>query len=202
VIKRPADNMIAAPVAAQALAAFHGRPSLAYHEKGQIWEDDATYGSLFSERTTAEHLLFVVAALKSIEKEKLRLKALKPGELDEAARKRTAFLRHRGSQFLLLAGLGASAELLVGAPIADRFTLRFRARNTVAQAVARWDPVVDALLPLAGNSLVNALQTERGLRSDESVRAAMETFRAFVESTLPAHEGTLKDFRSATTAGP
>jgi hypothetical protein len=200
VIKRPADNMIAASVAAQALAAFHGRPSLAYHEKGQIWEDDATYGSLFSERTTAEHLLFVVAALKSIEKEKVRLKALKPDEVDDAASKRAAFLRHRGSQFLLLAGLGASAELLVGEVIADRFTLHFKTHNTVAGAVARWDPVVDALIPLAGNSLANALQTERGLRSDESVKAAMETFRAFVESTLPGHEATLKDFRNDTTS--
>jgi AIPR protein len=65
VIKRPADNMIAAPVAAQALAAFHGTPSLAYHEKGRIWEDDATYAKLFGDRTTARHILFTVSALRN-----------------------------------------------------------------------------------------------------------------------------------------
>jgi len=200
VIKRPADNMIAAPVAAQALAAFHGRPSLAYHEKGQIWEDDTTYGSLFSDRTTAQHILFVVAALKSVEKEKVRLKALKSSEVDEAAERRMTFLRSRGSQFLLLAGFGACAELLVGRTVANRFALRFEKDLTVSQAVACWEPVLGALLPLAANSLDAALKSERGLRSDESVKAAIETFRAFVESILPAHEKIITVFRQQATA--
>lgn len=196
VIKRPADNMIAAPVAAQALAAFHGRPSLAYHEKGKIWEDDTTYGSLFADRTSARHILLAVAALKSIEREKSRLKTLDESQLDSAAGKRLEYLRRRGSQFLLLAGLGACAELFAGEPVPDRFLMTFKSKLSVSDACDVWAPVLDALMPLASNSLEPALQTERGLRSDDSVAGAIETFRALVESISTAIDATLTAFRS------
>lgn len=195
VIKRPAENMIAAPVAAQALAAFHGSPSLAYHEKGRIWEDDATYAGLFSERTSARHILFTVCALKAVEREKNRLKATLDEDLDDASRKRISFLRRRGAQFLFLAGLGACAELLAGRSLPDRFRLEFRSAVTVNEGIAVWEPVIDALMPLAGISLEPALQTNRGLRSDESVRAAIETFRSLVESVIGAHGPTLEAFQ-------
>jgi hypothetical protein len=199
VIKRPADNMIAAPVAAQALAAFHGNPSLAYHEKGRIWEDDATYARLFSDRTTARHILFAVSALKSIEREKLRLRGLAQEDMDEASLKRISFLRRRGSQFLLLAGIGACAELLIGRPVSDKFGLRFSKPISVLEGAEAWAPVVDVLMPLAGNSLDQALQTDRGLRSEDSVRSAVETFRSLVESVKGTLEPTFAPLQQNVT---
>lgn len=201
VIKRPAENMIAAPVAAQALAAFHGTPSLAYHEKGKIWEDDTIYGRLFSDRTTARHIMFVITALKSIEQEKSRLRSTPDADLDDAKQRRLSFLRRRGSQFLLLAGLGACSELLVGRAVPDRYALGFKQGVAVSAGVDGWAPVVDAVMPLAGNSLDAALQSERGLRSDESVRGAIETFRALVESVQAQLEPTFEAFRSVVDLG-
>jgi hypothetical protein len=191
--------MIAAPVAAQALAAFHGTPSLAYHEKGRIWEDDATYARLFGDRTTARHILFTVSALKSIEREKLRLRGLPQDGLDEASLKRISFLRRRGAQFLLLAGIGACAELLVGRPVPDRFAMRFAGPIGVIEGAEAWAPVIDVLMPLAGNSLDQALQTDRGLRSEDSVRSAVETFRSLVESVRGALEPTLTPLQQSVS---
>lgn len=161
----------------------------------EIWEDDAIYGRLFTDRTSARHILFAVTALKSIEQEKVRLRGIFEAELDDAKRKRLSFLRRRGSQFLLLAGLGACSELLVGRPVPDRYALHFAPAVYVAAGVEAWRPVVDAIMPLAGNSLETALQMERGLRSDESVRAAIETLRALVESVHMSLEPTFAAFR-------
>lgn len=54
-------------------------------------------------------------------------------------------------------------------------------------------------MPLAGNSLDQALQTDRGLRSEDSVRAAVETFRSLVESVRTALEPTLAPLRQRVT---
>jgi AIPR protein len=74
VIRRRGENQPAATTAAQALAAFHGRPDVAYHEKGQIWEVDAIYSDVFPDRVSARHILFAYRLLRTIEEEKFRLK--------------------------------------------------------------------------------------------------------------------------------
>jgi hypothetical protein len=51
-------NLLPSDTAGQALAALHGNPVVAYHEKSQMWISDAHYPRYFSERTTAVHIVF------------------------------------------------------------------------------------------------------------------------------------------------
>ncbi len=89
VIRRPGENQLPATVAAQALAAFHGRPDVAYHRKGQIWEADAIYSDVFPERTRARHILYTYSLLKAIEQQKLVLAA--KAEADRTQNDRTCW---------------------------------------------------------------------------------------------------------------
>jgi hypothetical protein len=59
---------------------------------------------------------------------------------------------------------------------------------------------MNVLLPLAGNSLDQALQIDRGLRNEESVAGALETFRSLVESIRGAVEATLSPFGAQVKA--
>ena len=74
IIRRPGDKEIAASSAAQALAAFHGDPDLAYNRKAQIWELDRQYGRFFREETTARHTFLVYSLLKQIDDTRLSLR--------------------------------------------------------------------------------------------------------------------------------
>jgi hypothetical protein len=72
VIRRPPD-LLPAETCTQALAAFHGDPEVAYHQKTEIWNSNNLYDRYFSEKTTAEHILFCYSLLRAIEIKKLAL---------------------------------------------------------------------------------------------------------------------------------
>ena len=63
VIRRPPD-LLPAETCTQALAAFHGDPEVAYHQKTEIWNSNKLYDRYFSEKTTAEHILFCYSLLR------------------------------------------------------------------------------------------------------------------------------------------
>ncbi len=105
---------------AQALAAFHGRPNLAYNETRRIWEDDGVYSSVFSDRTSAAHIVLAFALQRAIEDVKREL-ALIPENARTAGQQRNiAYLRRRGSISLLVAGIAGSLETITGQVIPDR----------------------------------------------------------------------------------
>jgi hypothetical protein len=80
------DVHISADLAAQALAAFHGEPQRAYHGRSRIWEDKATYGKFFSDRTSAAHIVYVTSLVRGIHSFKRRLRAKEDrGQADEDA---------------------------------------------------------------------------------------------------------------------
>ncbi len=70
--RRP-SNLISSDTVAQALAAFHGQPGVAYHQLRSIWENDQTYSDYFSEVTTAPHIVFAYSLLTAIQRQKLEL---------------------------------------------------------------------------------------------------------------------------------
>ncbi|SEJ51350.1 AIPR family protein [Demequina mangrovi] len=180
VIRRPGSNQILATVAAQALAAFHGRPEVAYHQKGQIWEDDAIYSSVFPDRTSAAHILFVCALLRAIEEKKLELSSAASLDLDDS--ELAAWFSLRGSNMLALTAMGAVFETVLNRTIADKYALAFQGSPNLQEAADKLKPALDAVLALAPSQLSDALSGS-ALRNKAKVDTALATFRGLVRST-------------------
>ena len=77
IIRRPAD-LLPAETCGQALAAFHGKPETAYHEKSEIWHSNKLYGQYFSELTSAQHIVFAYGLLRAVEATKQSLVRNRP----------------------------------------------------------------------------------------------------------------------------
>jgi hypothetical protein len=193
--RRP-SNLIPSDTAAQALAAFHAEPGIAYHELRAIWERDEIYSRFFSDFTKAEHIVFAYALLSAIQDAKARLlaRAKQAGEaaLSEDDRAELGFFRRRGSTFLLTTAIAACVEAFLDKAVPDRFALSFG--TTVSPAVGKeyWKPIVDVMLPFVGQ-LRDAGKTG-SLRPSQALDDAIELFRAVVRSTQRANEAVFKDF--------
>lgn len=57
----------------QSLAAFHGDPVTAYDKKSELWTSEKNYRQIFTERTTARHIVFCYSLLSQLNKQKLSL---------------------------------------------------------------------------------------------------------------------------------
>ncbi|MGW1593864.1 AIPR family protein [Streptomyces sp. NPDC002343] len=188
VIRRPGENQLAATVAAQALASFHGRPDVAYHEKGQIWEQDAIYSSVFPERISARHILFVYSLLRALEQSKTSLSSRGGTPQTQRDQDLAKWFGMRGSTFLAVAAIGTSIESVLNIPTPDRHNLEFTKNLTIPQAIEAWIPVTTALLALAPNQLSAPLSSTGGLRNRTAVESAINTFRAVVSATSQVNE--------------
>ncbi|MGW4301519.1 AIPR family protein [Streptomyces sp. NPDC004646] len=200
VIRRPGENQLAASVAAQALAAFHGRPDVAYHEKGQIWEQDAIYSSVFPERISARHILFVYSLLRALEQSKTALGSRSGGPQTQRDQGLAKWFGMRGSTFLAVAAIGASIESVLDIPVPDGYNLEFDENVTIPKAVEAWTPVTTALLSLAPDQLSSPLSSTGGLRNRAAVEAAMGTFRAVVSATSLVNKPIYSDFAKSVKA--
>lgn len=196
VIRRPGENQLAASVAAQALAAFHGRPDVAYHEKGQIWEQDDIYSSVFPERISARHILFVYSLLRSLEQSKTALSSRSGGPQTQRDRELAKWFAMRGSTFLAVAAIGASIESVLDVPVPDRYEMEFKKNLTIPKAIEVWRPVTAALLSLAPDQLSSPLASTGGLRNRAAVESAISTFRAVTSATSQVNAPIYLDFAS------
>lgn len=183
VIRRPGENQLSATVAAQALAAYHGRPDTAYHAKGQIWEADDIYSSVFPERTTAEHIVFTYSLLRAVEQQKLEVNAKDGSSLTQDEKELSAWFGLRGSTFLAVAAAGAVSELILGTAVPDRYALRFKGNLAVFEAAEAWRPVVTTVLALAPNQLTEPLVAPGALRNRAVADAAIARFRGLLNTT-------------------
>ena len=114
-------------VAGQALAAFHGNPDVAYHEKTHMWEDNTLYNEYFNEKTRAKHILFALSLLKSVEKKKMVLwSKSKDDNLIGKEKDQFVFFRKRGSIFMMTSAIAACLEDIFNKRIPNRFDLAFR----------------------------------------------------------------------------
>ncbi|SEL98790.1 AIPR protein [Blastococcus sp. DSM 46786] len=199
VIRRPGENQLSATVAAQALAAFHGRPDVAYHAKGQIWETDSIYSEVFPERTTAKHILFAYSLLRAVEQQKLALGAKPIGSQTQSDKDLAAWFGLRGSTFLAVAAVGAVCETVLGVAIPDRYSVSFKKRLSVAEAIAEWQPVLQAVLALAPTQLSAPLIVPGALRNRVAVDSAINNFRAVLVATATINQPIYSSFSKQVT---
>jgi hypothetical protein len=116
IIERP-PNLLPSSTVAQALAAFHLEPNLAYNEKRRIWVSDEVYARFFNDRTTARHIVFVFALVRAIEAAKRALITLGEGGRTAAQADQVAFLRRRGSIWLLVSATSDAIEVFLETPV-------------------------------------------------------------------------------------
>lgn len=182
-ILRP-KNLIADRTVGQALAAFHGRPNLAYNETRLIWGDDSVYSSVFSRATSAAHVVFAYSLTKATEQFKQELRAKDDTALTSAERDQLEYFRMRGSIPLFVAAVGKVVETLTQKVIPDLHQASFGPRVSPKDATELWYPIIKSLL--AGvKSLAGA--TEGELKSQEKVGVALDSFASIVNMTASAN---------------
>ncbi|GAA0035686.1 AIPR family protein [Brevibacterium metallidurans] len=149
-IKRSRTSLASYTVG-QVLTAFHGDPVAAYDKKAEIWVDDTMYSRVFSERTTASHILFTYSLYDAITTRviDLRSKSRNPNEsLTDAEEDELDFLSLKGANYLLVEVVARSLESILGKTIPNRFGLRFKSDPGLAKAAGYWNIVIDTILPL------------------------------------------------------
>ncbi|GAA4183337.1 hypothetical protein GCM10022252_10610 [Streptosporangium oxazolinicum] len=186
-------NLLPDNTVAQALAAFHGKPNIAYNETRRIWEEDAVYASIFSEKTTAGHVVFAFSLQRAIEEIKRDLSRMDDSERTAPQRRQLTFLRKRGSISLLVTAIAESMESITGNVIADRWSLAFRDNCSPKIAAERWNGPILALLPFV-NQLSGAADND--LKSNDRVREAVERFQSMAEATVEANSQIYGEFAS------
>jgi hypothetical protein len=190
--RRP-SNLVPSDTAAQALAAFHGDPGLAYHNLRGIWERDEVYSKYFSDFTTATHVVFTYSLLSAIQRAKSELAARESsGDLAEDEIETLAFFRQRGSQFLLQASIGACMEIILGTAVPNKFSLSFGSAISPARGRDLWKPIVEAVTPFA--HCLRAEDLRGSLRNQVRVDDAINAFRSIVRSTARSNKDVFGEF--------
>lgn len=183
---------------AQSLAAFHGDPNLAYNETRSIWDNDAVYARVFRSEISARHIIYAYSLLKAIEQAKLNNSRIAESARTDAQKRHGTFFSARGSNYLLVAAIGSSIEVILGRAVADRYSLRFAADMSPAKGVAVWQPVVDLALSFSAQ-LQSA--TDQGLKAQERVRKAIQDFNSMIEAIRSANPAPF-DALSVATISP
>lgn len=176
---------------AQSLAAFHGRPNLAYNETRTIWDVDATYASVFRDTVSARHIVFTFSLLRAIDRSKQAIMGIPESARTDAQKRHAEFFRARGSNHLFVAAVGACIETILDHAVADKSSLVFASNLSPADATDAWQPIVDTLLSFSKQL---APATDQGLKSQERVSRAIEDFSAMVEATRAANSAPFDAF--------
>ncbi|WP_433725169.1 AIPR family protein [Actinoplanes sp. CA-051413] len=184
--------LLADQTVAQSLAAFQGKPNLAYNETRRIWENDGVYASVFTDHTTARQIVLTYSLQKAVEEVKRELSQLPEDGRTASQQKHLGFLRRRGSITLLVAAVAESLESVTGHVIPDRRSLEFKDNCSPAEGVERWRPLVQALLPFV-NQLTSAADND--LKNNERVRDALEKFQSMVEATVESNDKIYTQFK-------
>lgn len=179
---------------AQALCAFHGTPWVAYHGKSEIWESNDIYEKIFSDITTARHIIFVFALQRAIEEYKLKLSSASANSDDftENHKKQLAFLRRRGSTFLLMNAISSSMETITNRKLPRKgFEVSFGSISQYGDAVQLWLPVVETLIAFY-HKLEPAL--DASLTNRTKVKEAVDSFTTYLNDILSFSDETKNKF--------
>ena len=180
---RRSSNEIGADTVAQALAAFHGDPGLAYNSRSAIWERDEYYARYFSDATTAPHVVFAWALLKAVQdfKADLRSRAnLGASDLAEDEESVLSFFRQRGAHFLLTGSISHCMEIVLGQHVTNRYGLSFGSEVSPQTARELWAPVVSVLAPFC--SVWDALELGAVLKNRERLDSSLNLYRTSVRA--------------------
>ncbi|GGQ11877.1 hypothetical protein GCM10010187_30030 [Actinomadura coerulea] len=193
--RRP--NLIATQTAAQAIAAFHGKPSIAYNETKRIWSSDEVYSQVFPEYISARHVVFCYSLLKAIEEAKLTLMSVPATQRTDSQKKQLAFFQRRGSIVLMTTAVASCLESILGRRIQDIWRLRYESNLSPRDAIAAWRPILLPMLSFV-NQLDDALTGY--LKNSEKNESSIERFKQLVEAThqaLPV--GVYETFAASVT---
>lgn len=127
---------------AQSLAAFQQRPHVAYHQKTRIWEDDEIYPFIFTEKTSASHIILAYSLLIAIGRKKELLMEKDQTALTTPEQAQLEFLRTRGAMILFESAIAASLETFTEKKV-DLYIASFKKDITIDKAVKLWVPVVE-----------------------------------------------------------
>lgn len=180
---------------AQSLAAFHGDPNLAYNETRTIWDLDGVYTRVFRDSLTARHIVFTYSLLKAVDRAKQNIMKIPDASRTEAQKRHAAFFSSRGSNYLLVAAIGACFETLIGKPIADRYALYFNQNISPSDAMDVWQPVVDVVVAYSARLMP---ATNQGLKAQERVLRAIADFSEMIEATRSANPAPFEAVAKAT----
>ena len=112
----------------QSLAAFHGDPVTAYDKKSELWTNERNYRKIFTDRTTAQHIVFCYSLLSAVNDRKLELSQKQkndPASLTNIENTSLAFLNKKGANYLLVDVISQCMETILSKPIPNRFDLHF-----------------------------------------------------------------------------
>jgi hypothetical protein len=185
----------------QSLAAFHGDPVTAYDKKSELWTEEKNYRRIFTDRTTARHIVFCYSLLSAINNRKLELankQKADPASLTNIENVSLAFLNKKGANYLLVHVISQCMETILGKPIPNRFDLHFIKSVSPDAASHLWLPIIDMMLSLS-NQLDSAFSRNRV--SNESVTKAVPNFVGVVASISNLQKATFQKFASETKLG-
>lgn len=174
------SNLIPHDLVAQCLSAFHQDPNTAYNRKKEIWENNTLYSTIFSEKTTARHMLFVYSLYQAIEKKKENLKLSKTN-LSTTDRDIYEYLSIRGSTWVLLAAIASSMDNILNKPLRDLFDLKFSNETTFEEAISLWEHPLEIALPFV-SSLLPAVQN--GVKTKDVINSSIKDFKEKTASIL------------------
>jgi hypothetical protein len=178
---------------AQALSAFHQDPTTAYNKKSQIWISDRMYSTIFNEKITAYHIIFVYSLFLEIMEYKANMWKRFRGkeELIDTEKDSLAFLRMRGANYMLMSAISACLEVIIAKPISDRFSLRFVQDKSPFELKANWKPIIESLISFSDQI---SKPTESSLKSEAEIKACISTFKSLVTATVKSNQQIYRDF--------
>jgi hypothetical protein len=177
----------------QALAAFHGDPTVAYDRKSEIWISDQIYSSYFKEETTAKHIVLAYSLHKAVGDKKLDLVSKLKNEtpLTKTEQEQLQFFEKKGSILLACAAFADCLEAVLDHAIPNKFRLSFGTDVSPAQAEKYWVELCTPLFALIGN-LDAAFSANR--ITTELTKKAIPQFRNVVQSVAKPNRETFLQF--------
>lgn len=185
----------------QSLAAFHGDPVTAYDKKSELWTNEKNYRQIFTDRTTARHVVFCYSLLSRINEQKLILtKKERKGKssLTQIEQTSLSFLNKKGGNYLLVYIVAQCMETFIGKSIPNKFDLHFVSNISPTRASKHWASIVDMVLPLA-NQLDGAFS--RGRITNEGMQKVVPNFVGVVASIATIHKQHLEQFSGYVKIG-
>lgn len=189
--RRP--NLLPSYTVGQALAAFHGDPTIAYNQKSEIWINDTIYSTFFKEETTAKHIVFAYSLLKAVGSKKVELvnKQRNQEALTKTEKEQLQFFEKKGSIQLACAAIADCLEAVLDQAVPNKFRLSFGKKASPLQAEGYWTDLSTALLPLVGN-LDSAFSANR--ITSELTKKAIPQFRNVVQAVAKPNRETFEQF--------
>lgn len=185
----------------QSLAAFHGDPVTAYDKKSEIWTSEKNYRNVFTDRTSAKHIVFCYSLLSAINGRKTDLIAKQ--KVDSASLTNVesiilAFLQKKGANYLLIYAASQCIETILSRSIPNKFDLKFAKNLSPADAKSLWMPLIDIMLPISGN--LDGCFSRNRINND-GMRKTMPTFTGIFASIRPLHDEWCNSFKKAVQLG-